>query len=278
MLKQSIKAGLLGTPLSKSLSPEIFGIFAAMTGERLSYEPRECGAGELAAVVRMLPAEGWAGFNVTIPHKRAVFSMLALADPAARAVKAVNTVRFGRRGLEGANTDAAAVRAALEENSVQAAGRKAAVFGAGGSAGAAGWALGRSGAAEVVFHARNRAAADALALDLAGVFPRTRFSAAGFEAPQGKPDIFVNATPLGMYQPGRPPCAPGAGSACLDLAYAAGGTEFLAAARADGAKVIDGLEVLVRQAALSLRFWTGLPAGDIVEFNAEALRRLREAK
>lgn len=278
MSERMIKAGLIGTPLSSSLSPEIFRIFSARSGTRIDYALRECGAAELPAVVRMLPSEGWAGFNVTIPHKRAVFTLLNLADPAARAVKAVNAVRFGRRGLEGTNTDAAAIKAALEENSIPVAGRKAAVFGAGGSAGAAGWALGRSCAAEVTFHARDAAAAGTLARDLAAFFPGTRFSAAGFGKPEGKPDIFVNATPLGMYQPGRPPCEPGPGAACLDLAYAAGETEFLKAARAAGAVTLDGLEVLVRQASLSLRFWSGLPAGDIVEFNAEALRLLRKEK
>jgi shikimate dehydrogenase len=271
-----IKAGLLGTPLSKSLSPEIFRIFAALTGARVSYELRECGAAELPAVVSMLRAEGWTGFNVTIPHKRAVFGLVNLPDPAARAVKAVNAVRFGRAGLEGANTDAAAIRAVFEDNLLRVAGRKAAVFGAGGSAGAAGWALGRSGAAAVTFHARNAAAE--LARGLGAVFPGTKYSAAGFTAPPADTDIFINATPLGMYQPGRPPCAPAAGAVCLDLAYAPGGTEFLAAARAAGATALDGLEVLVRQASLSLKFWAGLPAGDIVEFNSRALKLLREGK
>jgi shikimate dehydrogenase len=274
----TIKAGLLGMPLSKSLSPEIFKIFSTLTGAEIVYELRECGAAELPAVVHALRAAGWAGFNITLPHKRAVFSLLNLADPAARAVKAANAARFGRSGLEGTNTDAAAIRAALEENSAEVSGKKATIFGAGGSAGAAGWALGRCGAAEVTFHARNKTAAQKLAGDLAGTFAGTRFSAAGFEKPEGCPDILVNATPLGMYAPGRPPCEPGRGSVCLDLAYAAGGTEFMAAARAAGAKALDGLEVLVRQASLSLKFWAGLPAGDIVEFNTEALKRLREAK
>jgi len=278
MPKKQIKAGLLGMPLSKSLSPEIFKIFSALTGAPIDYELRECGAAELPAVVEMLRAEGWAGFNITSPHKRAVFQLLNLADPAARAVKAANAARFGRGGLEGANTDAAAIRAALEENSAEVAGKMAVIFGAGGSAGAAGWALGRCGAAGVVFHARNKAAAVKLAEELAPVFGGTRFSAAGFEEPERTADILVNATPLGMYAPGRPPCQLCGGAVCLDLAYTEGGTGFMAAARAAGAKAIDGLEVLVRQASLSLRFWAGLPAGDIVEFNVEALKRLREAK
>jgi shikimate dehydrogenase len=274
--RKQIKAGLLGFPLSKSLSPEIFSIFSGLAGTEIHYELRECGAAELASVIQAVKGEGWAGFNVTIPHKQAVFRMLDLPDPASRDIKAVNSVRFGRGGLEGVNTDAAAIRCSLEENGINPSGKNAVVFGSGGSARAAGWALGRSRAASVTFCARNAAAALETAGNLANVFPGTVFSTAPFAAPEGRAEIFVNATPLGMYQPGMPPAKPKPGDVCLDLAYAPGGTGFVKAAAAAGAAGIDGLEVLVRQASLSLKLWSGLPGGDIVEFNKEALRLLRE--
>jgi len=270
------KAGLIGLPLSRSLSPEIFRIFAALTGAPISYELRECGAAELGSVIAAIRAAGWAGFNVTTPHKRAVFGLLNLADPASREILAVNAARFGKLGLEGLNTDAGAVREALDENGAKVSGKAAAIFGAGGAAAAAGWALGRSGAASVTFHARNRAAAAVVAGRLGAAFPKTNFFDAEFSAVSAAPDILVNATPLGMYVPGTPPCLPGPGTVCLDLAYAAAGTEFIAKSRAAGALGIDGLEVLVRQAALSLKFWTGLPDGDIVKFNLEAIGLLRK--
>ena len=270
------KAGLLGLPLSKSLSPEIFRIFSALTGAGITYELRECGAGELAAVIASLKTEGWSGFNVTIPHKQAVFPLLALADPASREIRAINAARFGKLGLEGLNTDAGAVREALEEHSAETPGKAAVVFGSGGAAAAAGWALGRAGAASVTFNARNRSAAALIAGRLGAAFPRTIFFDADFSAPSAAAGILVNATPLGMYQPGLPPCTPGHKTVCLDLAYAPAGTEFMAAAKAAGARTIDGLEVLVRQAALSLKFWTGLPGGDIVKFNREAIGLFRK--
>lgn len=276
MNSKIIKAGLLGFPLSSSLSPEIFRIFAGLSGAEIHYEPRECGAAELVSVIQAVNAEGWSGFNVTLPHKRAVFKMLDLKDPASRDIKAVNAVRFGRAGLEGLNTDAAGVLSSLEENGVSPAGKHAIVFGSGGAAGAAGWALGRARAASVTFRARNAGAALEAAENLAEVFPKTVFSAAAFAGPGNPAEIFVNATPLGMYEPGSPPASPKPGDVCLDLAYAPGGTEFIKAAAAAGALTIDGLEVLVRQAALSLKFWAGLPGGDIVEFNREALKLLRE--
>jgi len=274
--KKQIKAGLLGLPLSRSLSPEIFRIFSRLTGEEITYEPRECGAAELASVIKALRSEGWSGFNVTIPHKQAVFKMLNSPDPASRDIRAVNAVRFGRLGLEGLNTDAAAIVRALEESGAKPAGKNAVIFGSGGAAGAAGWALGRSRAASVTFRARNRAAALELAGNLAEAFPGTSFSAAPFSLPESPAEIFVNATPLGMYAQGKPPVKPKPGDLFLDLAYAPGGTEFVKTAAAAGASTIDGLEILVGQAALSLKFWTGLPGGDIVEFTREALKLLRE--
>ena len=248
----------------------------SLTGAPIAYKLRVCAAVDLAGVIDSLKAEGWVGFNVTLPHKQAVFGLLDLLDPASRGIRAVNAVRFGPRGLEGLNTDATAVSETLEENGAGPAGKAAVIFGSGGAAAAAGWALGSSGAASVTFNARNKQAAASLADRFALAFPKTVFSAAEFAAPSSSAAILINATPLGMYQPGRPPCAPGPGTVCLDLAYARGGTEFIAAARAAGALGIDGLEVLVRQASLSLKFWTGLPGGDIVKFNREATGLLRK--
>ena len=271
-----IKAGLFGQPLSKSLSPDIFGIFARLTGVKISYELREVPPDHLAGAIDGARAEGWNGFNVTLPYKTRVCAMLDLADPAVKAAGAVNTVRFGRTGLEGLNTDARALLDAMRASGCDAAGRASAVFGAGGAAASAGWVLGRASAASVTFYARDSEAAGRLAARLSAAFPKTVFSAAAFEAPCGKPSIFINATPLGMYAPGRPPCAPGPGDLAVDMPYSPEGAAFAAASAAAGARTVDGLELLVRQAALSLKFWSGLPAGDIVKFTDEALGLLRK--
>lgn len=276
MQSRRIKAGLFGQPLSQSLSPGIFAIFARLTGVKISYELRPVPPAELAGAIDGVRAEGWAGFNVTLPYKTKVCAMLNLADPAVKAAGTVNAVRFGRAGLEGVNTDVRALLDALAEAGWDAAGKCSAVFGSGGAAASAGWALGRAAAASVTFRARNGEAAARLAARLSGAFPKTVFSTAPFEAPCDKPGIFINATPLGMYSPGRAPCAPGPGNLAVDMAYSPRGTEFTEAAAAAGAKTVDGLELLVRQAALSLKFWTGLPAGDIVKFTSEALRLFRK--
>lgn len=278
MQKKQIKAGLLGHPVSKSLSGEVFAAFAALTGENISYELHDAAPENLRLAMGELKAMGWAGFNITIPYKQKACALLDLADPAVKACGAVNAVRFGRAGLEGMNTDARALLEALQEISFSAAGGNAVVYGSGGAAASSGWALGRSQAASVTFRARDAAAASALAARLAETFPGTVFSAAPFEGREGKAAVVVNATPLGMYAPGRPPYEPERGALCVDLAYAREGTEFDRAAAAAGAAVIDGLSLLVWQAALSLRYWAGLPTGDIVKFKREALALLKSGK
>lgn len=278
MQKKIIKAGLFGRPLSGSLSPEVFEIFARLLSTEIIYELRETEASGLAAEIASARAEGWSGFNATIPHKRAVLTMLNLPDPAALAAGAVNAVRFGKAGLEGLNTDARALLQAFELHGVSAHKKNAVVFGAGGAAGAAGWALGRSRAASVSILARNSARAASLAGRLADCFPETAFLAGAFSAPAAAPDIAVNATTIGMYSQDTLPFAPAQGCVCADFAYAPGGTDFIRMGRAAGAVWIDGLELLVAQAALSLKFWTGLPGGDIVKFSSEALSLLLQTK
>lgn len=270
MPNKQLQAGLVGFPISKSLSRDVFAAFSKLLGEEIVYRLIECDPEDLEPLVISLKTNGWAGFNVTLPYKTAVAAMLDLADPAVKACGAANAVRFGRAGLEGVNTDAHALRHALEEADFSAAGKSAVVFGSGGAAASSGWALGRSSAASVTFRARNRAAAWDLAARLSAAFPKTVFTDAAFEKPAGRADILVNATPLGMYQPGLPPCEPAPGTLCADLAYARGGTEFTKAAAAAGATVVDGLSLLVWQAVLSLQYWTGRPTGDIVKFKKEA--------
>lgn len=276
MQEKIIQAGLLGRPLSNSLSPEVFNIFARLLGTGIVYTLSETEASGLASAIGAARAEGWSGFNVTIPHKQAVLAMLNLSDPAAAAAGAVNAVRFGRTGLEGLNTDARALLQVFDEHAIKVQRKQAAVFGAGGAAGAAAWALGRSRAASVRILARDENRADALVSRLTDCFPETVFSSGPFSAPDAVLDIAINATPIGMYAPGPLPFKPRPSCVCVDFAYGRAPTDFIRAAAEVGACRIDGLELLVAQAALALKFWTGLPAGDIVKFTREALGLLRD--
>jgi shikimate dehydrogenase len=204
--------------------------------------------------VRALPAAGFRGVNVTIPHKHAALALADRASDAARAIGAANTLTFEDGAIAADNTDAPGLLAALP---FSPAGRTALVLGAGGAGRAAAWALLSAGAADVAIWNRTAERARALADDLA---------ARAVEAP-GAADIVVNCTSVGLHDPDAtfkalPLHADelSAGSLVVDMVYRAGGTQLLEAARTRGARVVDGLEILVAQGAASFERWTGLEA------------------
>lgn len=200
--------------------------------------------------VRALPGSGYRGANVTIPHKLAALALADAASDAALAVGAANTLTFAREGSIAAdNTDAGGFLAALGESP---RGRRALVLGAGGAARAVVWALREAGAAEVSIWNRTPERARELA---------AAFGARAVERP-GPAELIVNATSVGL-DPGDPLAAlplGGVGGPALacDLVYRGGSlTPFAAWGASAGARVVDGLEVLVRQGALSFAAWTG---------------------
>jgi shikimate dehydrogenase len=204
--------------------------------------------------VRALPAAGFRGVNVTIPHKEAALALADRASDAARAIGAANTLTFEDGAILADNTDAPGLLAVLGESP---AGRTALVLGAGGAGRAAVWALLSAGAADVAVWNRTPERARALAAEL---------GARAVEAPKPA-EIVVNCTSVGLHDPeatfkALPVQADelDAGSLVVDMVYRAGETRFLEAARTRGARVVDGLEVLVAQGAASFERWTGLEA------------------
>jgi|SRR5215212_4342510 len=209
--------------------------------------------------VRALPASGFRGANVTIPHKLAALALADRATAAASGAGAANTLAFARDGaIEADNTDAGGFLDALEESPE---GRRALVLGAGGAGRAVAWALREACAAEVLVWNRAPERAEELARDLDLVAVRS---------PAGA-DLVVNATSVGLR--GGPPDAQQANEeeaiaalglaelrppeVVVDLAYAAGTTPVISWGRRAGARTVDGLEVLVRQGARSFARWTG---------------------
>jgi shikimate dehydrogenase len=240
--------GLIGHPVAESLSPRMQNAAFAVRGLDWAYVPLEVGPDALEEAVAGLVAFGFAGANVTIPHKTRVLAFCDELDAVATRAGSVNLllVRAGR--LLGASTDGEAVTAAIEPH-----GARALVLGAGGAAQAVAAALIDAGAASVVVAARDAGRARALASRLG--------AEATAEWPPGTrdADVVVNCTPvrdeeLVAVRPGQ---------TVVDLAYRADGTPtaLVAAARAAGcATVVDGLEVLVRQGAASFERWTGVEA------------------
>jgi shikimate dehydrogenase len=224
--------------------------------------------------VRALAMCGFAGANVTIPHKHAALLVCDEPSRAAREIGAANTLTFHPDGsIAAENTDAPGLLAAYGRSP---SGITALVLGAGGSARAVAWALARAGAGEVSVWNRTPERARRLAGDL-GV----RAVSAPVPA-----DLLVNCTSVGLERGAGVPAEAaqrseversatedralnqlsltfdqvGEYSDVIDLVYRPGSTPLLAAARAHGARTVDGLEVLVAQGALSLQLWTGRPA------------------
>jgi shikimate dehydrogenase len=260
------RLAVLGQPIAHSRSPAMHSAALGALGlaDEWSYEAIEVSPGEFAERVRRMAREGFAGANVTIPHKLAALETSDKASERARAIGAANTLSFRDGSIDAENTDAEGFLAALGQSP---GGTRALVLGAGGSARAVVWALTRGGAAVSVWN-RTESRAERLAADfgVAAVQPEGgRLRLDGF-------DLLVNTTSVGLAAAGgdASDAEPGLealpldprelqpGHLVADLVYGMNETPLIAAARAGGATTVDGLEVLLHQGAASLRIWTGL--------------------
>jgi shikimate dehydrogenase len=187
--------------------------------------------------VRALPAAGFVGANVTIPHKEAALALADRATPLAQTIGAANTLTFSADGIEAGNTDAPGFLAAIGEPPASAL-----VLGAGGSARAVVHALAGAGC-DVSILARTPSRAEGL--------PATVVDRA-VEA-----QALVNCTPVGLEDPDELPLNPAGYELVVDLVYREGGTALI---RAATGRAVDGLDILVRQGALSFTHWTGRQA------------------
>ena len=247
-------AGVLGYPVGHSRSPLMMSAAFRELGLDWKYLKLPVPAALFEETVRALPASGYAGANVTIPHKLAARALADEVSPAVAAIGAANTLSFADGRIRADNTDAAGLIAALGQ---PVAGRRALVLGAGGAGRASAWAL-REAGAEVSVWNRTFVRAAALAAEL-GV---------GHAERPGPTDVLVNATSVGL-QPGMPEedalaalqlggSSPPA--TVVDLVYGEEPTPLWRWASRGHGRVIGGLEVLVRQGALSFELWTGQPA------------------
>jgi shikimate dehydrogenase len=268
------RLAVLGHPVAHSRSPVMQTAALAELGlaDEWSYEAIDVDPDGFSELVRSLPGKGFAGVNVTVPHKLAALAVADSASDAARAIGAANTLTFADGEIAAENTDAVGI---LDAIGTPVAGVRALVLGAGGSARAAIWALHNAGARVDVWN-RTEAKAAELAQEL-GV---EHLTSSDRQVEIGPYALVINATTLGLEQAamrepthadlkGHPVDADsiGATRTVVDLVYGNHDTALAARSRAGGARVVDGLEVLVRQGAASLRIWTG------VEPPLETMRR-----
>jgi shikimate dehydrogenase len=265
---RSTLVGVIGWPVEHSLSPTMHNAAFAETELNWVYVPLPVYPDHLGEAVRGLRALGFAGANVTVPHKQAVLPHLDEVSLAAQVIGAVNTVVVRDGSLFGDNTDAAGFIASLHEAGFDASGTYCALLGAGGAARAVAHALADAGALQVGIYNRNFSRARDLCLDMAKFHPQVRFEPASLSdvsAIKNDTDLLVNATSLGMWPdtesspwPGEL-AVPGHLTVC-DLVYNPQETLFLTQARAAGAERVDGLGMLVHQGAAAFEMWTGRPA------------------
>ena len=253
-------AGVIGWPIDHSLSPVIHNAAYEALGLDWVYVALPVAHGAVDAALAGLPSLGFAGANVTMPHKETVASALEVLTDDAALLRAVNTIDVTPAGLVGHNTDAPGFGRFLERDAgFDAAGTSALVFGAGGAARACALAIARAGATRIVVALRDPVRASALIATLADV--ETAVEVVTFaEAPRTRPDLIVNATPLGAHGEPLPLPPLSATIVAVDLLYRPVNTPLQNDVRAAGGVAFGGLGLLLHQAALSIELWTGQPA------------------
>ncbi len=283
-----IKAGVIGWPVDHSLSPLVHGFWLKQLGidgtyERIAVEPEN-----LERELRALDANGFAGVNITVPHKEAALAIVDDADDMAKNIGAVNTIVVrGDKKLFGLNTDAFGFIQNLREGApgIDLKAISATVLGAGGAARAVVAALLAAGVSEVRIANRSIERAENLAVDLAphwageldgeiAIVPWEHRAAALDGA-----GLLVNTTTLGMRGNADLEIsldALPAGAVVNDIVYSPLETKLLKTARARGNPVVDGIGMLLHQARPGFHLWFGQDPMVTPELRTHVLRGVKQ--
>lgn len=249
---------VMGDPVAHSRSPSIHTAFAAQTGELIQYDRLRVAPEALAAAVEGFFAEGGRGLNITVPHKAAAAALCQRLTPRAALAGAVNTLWREGSDLVGDTTDGAGLLWDLQRLQAPLAGARILLLGAGGAV---------RGVLEPLLQARpasvtiaNRTAARAR--ELAQIFqPLGHLAAVGFDQLPARPfDLIINGTSASLSGELPPLPETSVTAPCLvyDMMYGAEPTPLMRWASERGARVADGLGMLVGQAGESYRIWRGL--------------------
>jgi shikimate dehydrogenase len=261
------RLAVVGHPVAHSLSPRVHAAFAREARVELEYGALDIAPEALTAQLEALHAEGWTGFNVTLPHKLAAKALCRSVSTRAEDAGAVNTLIRDEDGWRGDNTDGEGLLRDLRDNlGIELSGKRILLLGAGGAARGVIAPLLDQRPAELVVSNRNPWKPEALAEQFAGrgtLRPCTHLALKG-----DRYDLIINATSAG--HDGRflrlPPGLFDADAKAYDLSYGKAHTPFADWARSAGARAVhDGLGMLVEQAAVSFQLWHGvLPHTDAV--------------
>lgn len=251
---------VIGNPIAHSRSPQIHTAFAAQTGEDLSYQTL-LGQDFVTDVGNFFKAGG-KGLNVTLPFKEEAFALVDELGPDAQSARAVNTlIPLVDGRLRGENTDGVGLVRDLQNQGIELAGRRLLLLGAGGAARGVLRPLLEQGPAQLTIANRTAHKARDLATELAGLAGLGPIRGCGFDEIQGQFDLIINATSSGISD--QAPAIPGMtlvpGGCCYDLMYAKEPTAFMRWGLEHGAaRVLDGLGMLVEQAAEAFYLWRGM--------------------
>lgn len=263
-------AAVIGYPVRHSLSPALHNAAFEQLGVDWVYTAFAVMPGSAQSAIDAMRALGLGGLSVTMPHKEMVADAVDSLDPAAAALRSVNTVVPHADGLlMGYSTDGAGFVASLAAAGVHVEGRTVCVLGAGAAARSIVDALARAGAARIAVLNRTFSSAQQ-AVELAG-----DVGVLGVASDVREAQIVVNATSIGMGSEDLPfdVTALHSGQVVADIVYHPRDTALLQAARAAGAATVDGLGMLVHQAALQQQLWHGL-LPDVTVMAAAAEREL----
>ncbi len=258
-------AGVIGHPIAHSRSPALHGYWLRRYGIKGHYIPMDVAQSDLKHALEMLPRLGFVGLNVTIPHKETVLALADVITDRAALIGAANTLIFRKDGrIHADNTDGAGFMANLRQHAAHwiPSSGPAAVFGAGGAARAVIAALVEVGVPEIRLANRTRPRAEALRSDFgAKVVIHDWVQAANMI--EGA-SLVINTTSLGMT--GKPDFrvpldALAPGTVVTDLVYTPLKTQFLIDAAAHRCHVVDGLGMLLHQAAPGFERWFGQRPG-----------------
>ena len=256
--------GLLGDPVSHTLSPRLYGAAFAHLEVSATYEARRVERDDAEALQREMHEFGASGGgNVTVPHKRSAAGQLVIRSSAVERTGACNCFWHDPAGgLAGDNTDVEGfLTATTDLDGLQLEGASVLLLGAGGAARAVAAACSAAGVRRLAVHNRTESRAEALVADL-GIDPIATVCS-DRDIAVGGWDLVVNATSLGLDRPDPLPMAldPDRVRYAFDLVYGPRGTRWTRHAAALGIPAIDGLTMLVSQAVLSLENWLG-PVSD----------------
>jgi len=254
-------AGVIGHPIAHSRSPALHGFWLRRYGIKGHYIPLDVAPPDLAAVLEQMPRMGFVGANVTIPHKEEILRLADVITDRAALIGAANTLIFRKDGrLQADNTNGAGFIANLRQNAPnwEPKAGPAAVFGAGGAARAVVAALVETGVPEIRIANRTRPRAEAIRADFGAKFTVFEWVQAA-NMLDGATTV-VNTTALGMA--GKPDFrVPLDGldprATVTDIVYTPLMTQFLIEAQAKGCTIVDGLGMLLHQAAPGFERWFG---------------------